>query len=392
MAESMMQDFKVDEEEAAMVPYVPSPDTAQRFKEFVTTMEQEDPARFEKEVQQLDSHYLSFAHSAMQGLRDEMEDRYAVEIDIVKEHFRHEKDDDTYVAYFGLFDGHGGNRCADYCSRNLLTASLEVLSPNKKLSELLTNLNNDAMLKNCFIVADEAFRATDRVQEREAQGKKISGSTAVTVWVVVSKETGGSKYDIIVASAGDSRCVMYDKGTTTALTRDHKPTDQEEMERIYDAGGFVSRKRVNSCLAMSRALGDFSFKQAPGLPPDLQAVTPVPDVHRVEISPEAEQKEKEQEEEKAKEKALQEKNAAQENKESDELSFLIIACDGLWDVMSNEEATAYVAKRLSKKVKKGKSQKNSGVQRISKRLCDYCVRERGSTDNVSIIIVQLITH
>lgn len=418
-----------------------------KIMKFVESLAAEDPTRFEPELDAKESEYIRFAHSAMQGVRDEMEDRYTVHIDVIKEFFPQEDrkyHDKYYIAFFGLFDGHGGNRCADYCSRQLLLASLNVLAPKKTLSQLLKNLSNDQLLKKCFVKADEAFRNTDRVQEREAQGKKVSGSTAVVAWIVVNKED--SKYDVIVASAGDSRCVLYDKGKTIALTRDHKPTDEEEIERIYDAGGFVSRKRVNACLAMSRALGDFRFKMAPGLPPDLQAVTPVPDVNRAEISPDmehgdsrrnsmdesedstcsssgstssstssstcsstyssdseghdtdniagkGEDEEMSDASEKKKKKRSHRRHRHDYGGEND-LSFLVMACDGVWDVMSNEEATAYVARRMAKKTRRGSiggGKDTSGrypLDRICKRLCDHCVLDLGSTDNVSVSVIQ----
>ena len=66
-------------------------------------------------------------------------------------------------------------------------------------------------------------------------------------------------------NAGDSRCVACVDGEANALSSDHKPGDERERKRIEGAGGFVEFNRVNGNLALSRALGDFSFKANDGL-------------------------------------------------------------------------------------------------------------------------------
>lgn len=81
---------------------------------------------------------------------------------------------------------------------------------------------------------------------------------------------------VIVANAGDSRCVACCKGRTVPLSYDHKPTDMAERARIHKAGGFVARKRVNGVLGTSRSIGDFSLKKDGD--PREQCVTATPDV------------------------------------------------------------------------------------------------------------------
>ena len=66
-------------------------------------------------------------------------------------------------------------------------------------------------------------------------------------------------------NVGDSRCVACVDGEAHALSNDHKPADERERKRIESAGGFVEFNRVNGNLALSRALGDFSFKGNDGL-------------------------------------------------------------------------------------------------------------------------------
>jgi serine/threonine protein phosphatase PrpC len=69
-------------------------------------------------------------------------------------------------------------------------------------------------------------------------------------------------FHVVCASVGDSRCVIgQDKGACISLSNDHKPINKAEQVRIERAGGFVRENRVNGELAMSRALGDFQYKQ-----------------------------------------------------------------------------------------------------------------------------------
>lgn len=62
------------------------------------------------------------------------------------------------------------------------------------------------------------------------------------------------------------------------MSEDHKPTNKEETARITAAGGFVEFGRVNGNLALSRAIGDFEFKQNYTLQPEQQIVTADPEI------------------------------------------------------------------------------------------------------------------
>lgn len=98
-----------------------------------------------------------------------------------------------------------------------------------------------------------------------------AGATAV-VAVVVGKT-------LMVANAGDSRAVMCRDGGAFPLSYDHKPQQEEEMNRIRKAGGFVNQfGRVNGNLNLSRSIGDLKYKQAYFLPPAEQMITAEPDL------------------------------------------------------------------------------------------------------------------
>ena len=118
-------------------------------------------------------------------------------------------------------------------------------------------------------------------------------------------------WHIICANVGDSRCVVGSSGTTIAMTEDHKPSNPPEKKRIELAGGFVSMDRVNGELAMSRALGDFRYKEDPNLNELTYPVICYPDI-----------------------------TVHERNEEKDEV--MVLACDGVWDVLSNDEAVHYL--------------------------------------------------
>lgn len=84
------------------------------------------------------------------------------------------------------------------------------------------------------------------------------------------------KWFATVCNLGDSRCVIghYSKPDAIPLTVDHKPTDEAEVKRIQEAGGHVTRRRVDGVLAVSRAIGDSTYKADASLPPEKQKVYP----------------------------------------------------------------------------------------------------------------------
>ncbi|BAM40642.1 protein phosphatase 2C homolog 2 [Theileria orientalis strain Shintoku] len=115
---------------------------------------------------------------------------------------------------------------------------------------------------------------------------------------------------LIVANAGDSRCVLSRNKVAVPLSVDHKPTDEPELNRIKNAGGYVINGRVDGNLNLSRSLGDLSFKLDNSLSTREQKIISFPDVKILPLTKEDE--------------------------------FLILACDGIWDCKSNQQVVDYV--------------------------------------------------
>ena len=131
--------------------------------------------------------------------------------------------------------------------------------------------------------------------------KSFAGCTATVVLITPT--------EVYCANAGDSRTVLSKNKQAVDLSKDHKPDDPEERTRIYAANGFVEDGRVNGMLALSRALGDFEYKNNSLFKVKDQVVSAFPDVKVVPITNDAE--------------------------------FILLACDGIWDVMTSQAAITY---------------------------------------------------
>lgn len=145
-------------------------------------------------------------------------------------------------------------------------------------------------------------------------------------------------------NVGDSRGILVStEGRILLATKDHKPSrrlrsrererriffilcllgDQAERQRIQEAGGTVLIQRVNGSLAVSRALGDFEYKNNSNRRADQQLVSPEPEItcHTRNLS-------------------------TNSGKQDEQVAFIVLACDGIWDVMTNEELAAYILGRM----------------------------------------------
>ncbi|KAI9222330.1 phosphatase 2C-like domain-containing protein [Blastocladiella britannica] len=221
-----------------------------------------------------------WAASGMQGWRISMEDAHTTETNINPK-------GTPEFGFFAVFDGHGGHTAAQYAGRHL---------HGRVANEpAFAAADYPMALKRGFLDLDQDLR-----EDKDFNGDP-AGCTAVAA-LVTDKA-------IYVANAGDSRAVLGVAGQTKALSDDHKPNNPSEQARIDAAGGFVEFGRVNGNLALSRALGDFEFKQG-DFEPEYQIVTANPDISEHTIS------------------------------EDDE--FLALGCDGIFDVMTNDDLIAYI--------------------------------------------------
>jgi protein phosphatase 2C family protein 2/3 len=256
---------------------------------------------------------LEYAHSSDIGLRGSMEDEVAINIKM-----------NHSCTFFGVFDGHGGDQCAKYISKEL---------PNRIREAVDTN---DETYQQIFVELDKEYL------DGTLGSKDTSGTTA-TCCVI-------TKYDkhteVICLNTGDSRTILFDGKKTIALSEDHKPTTSKEKRRIKKAKGIVKGDRVLG-LAVSRAFGDADVKVWEGTNLIDIPVTAYPDITRTTVATNKKRK------------------------------YLVLACDGVWDVLTNEQVILSIQKRM-----------NSGAK--LQQAADLLVSDAlqaGSDDNVSVVIV-----
>ena len=235
---------------------------------------------------------LRFGLSSMQGWRVEMEDAHCTLIGL--------PGGLTDWSFFAVFDGHAGANASAYCAEKLLKAIMD--NTDLKEAQDLSAENVKEAIKLGFLKMDDQMRENPDI----VNGLDKSGSTAVCAFI--------SPKHVFFANCGDSRGVLSSDGHVKTSTEDHKPMNPKEKERIQNAGGSVMIHRVNGSLAVSRALGDFEYKNVPGKQQCEQLVSPEPEIF------------------------------VDNRTEKDE--FVVLACDGIWDVMSNDEVCDFVRDRM----------------------------------------------
>lgn len=219
--------------------------------------------------------------------------------------------------YFAIFDGHGGRDAAAFAAENLHLILAEKLKTNNAVKSL-----REAFAETHKLIADQ----------------KITGGTTAVVALFIGKKG-------FIANVGDTRAVLCRDGVPLRVSLDHKPELPTETSRIKKLGGTVTTtynsagqatSRVNGMLAVSRALGDTPLHPYVSCDPEIHGP--------LNLEPEARNQ------------------------------FVVLACDGVWDVITDEEATSIVAPI-------------SNPEEASRRLRDEAFL-RGSTDNISVMVIR----
>lgn len=330
---------------------------------------------------------------------------------------------------FAVFDGHGGTFAAEFAGLNFTRVlcrqkafmqyahfvnslaardAMETVSEDdhKMTPQEKAQVNREG-LEFLETALRDAFLDCDRELWREVSGYGNShsvvpprkqtqdkdGEMADDHEAAGSFDSGGEEWQsgttatvvmitpqwILCANAGDSRSVYSKQGhCTIPLSYDHKPDDEAEERRIYDAGGCVRAGRVEGDLAVSRGLGDFRFKeddlyQSMGavpvsfsqyddvsgrkkknnasniISPGDQKVSPMPDIIVQNRSPEHDE-------------------------------FVVVACDGIFDVQTNHECIALTAEIF----REGES--DCGL--VCEEILDVCL-EKGSKDNMTALVIKM---
>lgn len=247
---------------------------------------------------------LSCGYSSFRGKRASMEDCYDIKTP---------KIDGQTVCLFGIFDGHGGSRAAEFLKQHLFENLMK----------------HPEFRSNTKLAISNTYQQTDRdFLESEKDTFRDDGSTASTAVLVDNH--------LYVANVGDSRTIISKAGKAIPLSEDHKPNRSDERKRIESAGGVVmwaGTWRVGGVLAMSRAFGNRMLKQF---------VVAEPEIQDLEVD--------------------------------EELELLVLASDGLWDVVANEDAISL-------------AQTEEDPESAARKLTETAFT-RGSADNITCIVVK----
>lgn len=366
----------------------------------------------------------AWAASAMQGWRKSMEDAHIAEPEFGEG-----------LAFFGVFDGHGGSEVAQFCREKLAAELKRQLAAHRTEAQAGAGGWGSALVR-AFLELDAVLGRGEAAQElarhRSMGGTSPGGgreeAARLLQAVLMQRRLSGaptqmkpqellqdmlaakmlqqklrglrpkagpdgldlgisepdmacggadnraehvgctavcvllSEDAFVCANAGDSRAILCRGGKALDLSRDHKPSVDSERKRIQAAGGTITTQRVEggrllqrvNGLSLSRSIGDHAQKQRFDLRPEEQAVTALPELLRGERTSEDE--------------------------------FLVLACDGIWDVLSSQQVADFVRKRL----RKGFSPVEVAEQLMERCLSPSPKETNGlGTDNMTCLIVTL---
>ncbi|XWS34711.1 hypothetical protein CRYUN_Cryun21dG0061200 [Craigia yunnanensis] len=188
-------------------------------------------------------------------------------------------------AFFGVYDGHGGKKAAEFVAENLHNNIFEMLKKSKG------NEGKEEAVKAGYLKTDEEFLKQDIA----------SGTCCVTALI--------EGEDIVISNLGDCRAVLGRGGVAEALTTDHKAEQEDERKRIENKGGYIEFHRgawrVHGVLSVSRSIGDAHLKDW---------VLAKPDTKNFQLTP--------------------------------DMDFLVLASDGLWQEVSSQEAVDIVTRQM----------------------------------------------
>ncbi|KAG2708122.1 hypothetical protein I3843_05G161600 [Carya illinoinensis] len=190
---------------------------------------------------------------------------------------------DSNKGFFGVYDGHGGKKAAEFVAENLHTNILEMMENCKEPTA------KEEAVKAGYLKTDQDFL------------KQGLGSGACCVTALIAGR------EVVISNVGDCRAVLCRGGVAEALTIDHRVGQEDERKRIEDMGGYVEIHRgawrVHGILSVSRSIGDAHLKNWVLAEPDTSILKLTPD-----------------------------------------MEFLVLASDGLWEEVGNQEAVDLVTR------------------------------------------------
>eukprot|EP01117_Protostelium_nocturnum_P016547 TRINITY_DN6571_c0_g1_i1.p1 TRINITY_DN6571_c0_g1~~TRINITY_DN6571_c0_g1_i1.p1 ORF type:complete len:542 (-),score=143.93 TRINITY_DN6571_c0_g1_i1:154-1779(-) len=236
-------------------------------------------------------------------------------------------------AFFGVYDGHGGNQCADFIAKHLHS-----------------NIASHPLFRqDTELAIRQGFEATESAYEEFCRANKIAGSVGSTACIgLIVNQT------LWIANVGDSAAILCQRGEPVQLTLPHTLKNSQEKIRVGLAGGVMTKedrlghpdwnpKMVN--LGITRAFGDFYFKWDEYTAGKPSGLIIEPEIVSIPLT-------------------------------TDD-SFLLLASDGFWDVITTRQAINYILQEYSQ-----------DVDSICNRLVDLAIR-KSTEDNTTVLLVKL---
>ena len=284
-------------------------------------------------------------NSSMGNIRDYNEDTITATKIIL------EGQNDKNTFFFAIYDGHGGNGCSLYLK--------------EKLHHYIKNFSKDS-IKEAINTVEQKFLKEEALDEK-GELKDPSGSCGIMALIHQNK--------LIIANVGDSRLILYKKSSLFFSTEDHKPGSPSEKSRIEAAGGTIYQtpsliplhqngKEIETPwrvlpgrLSVSRTFGDIEAKNE-NLGGMKNVVVALPDITEIELD--------------------------------NDFNFIVLGCDGIFDVLSNEEILECV--KIVIKEKEIKDLNNVNISELCGYIADMIIKSslaKDSYDNVSCIVVAI---
>ena len=288
--------------------------------------------------------FISYSYNEYPNIpyRKSMEDYHCIKQNLLK-------NNSLIYSYFSIFDGHSGNEVALFLSKHLhkilskLLFNLNIIINNNLNNIINNNINKNennsqiehnnkiiTLLKKSFEIADE------EILNNLAYTKDVGSTGTIILLYKLKNENNNifSRY-LICANIGDSKGYLLTKNNYTKITKEHKCNDIKEVERIKKNGGIVFNNRVFGTLMLTRSFGDKEMKK--------YGVISTPDCFCHKIK--------------------------------DEDLYIVIASDGVWDAVSEEEIMQMGGEKYSS-------------DDFSKKIVKLAI-DKGTRDNISCIVIKL---
>ena len=258
------------------------------------------------------------------GKRDENEDKHKF-----IENIDNKNSNMNNINFYAIYDGHGGKEVSTYLEKHL----------HKYF--FLSNIDNNNTIKLKHHIKNVYNHIQNKLNIQHRNFSYKIGSTALVTIMSKDKHDNTQLY---IINLGDCRAVLCNKNLKAIpLSKDHKPNSLDERKRIGKLGGKIYYDGYDwriETLSVSRAFGDIDSKPY---------ISHLPEIYKLKLN----------------------------NLDK----FIVLGCDGLWDVMDNQEVVDFVLSNMPSKLQHNNNNNNTN---ISKKLGEYAI-QKGSTDNVSVL-------